>query len=150
MEKAYENLRAVEGVLQITSEVRLKYAEAARSYTQAHQDILDAFMRRVHLVHEPDDDRTFENCTALFNAMRGRDFTHDNLMWALQYLQGRGGRGTKLHWEQRRDPDAPEFRGHRFDRNDPNAYRFAPKSETNRPSLPTHSGNKYLKRRSRA
>ena len=65
-------------------------------------------------------------------------------MLVVQYLQGRGGRGTKLHWEQRKDPDAPEYRGHRFDRNDPNSYRFMPKSETNRSSLPSHSGNKYL------
>jgi len=144
MQKAYEALRADEGVLEVTSEARLKYAEATRGYTQAHQDILDGFLKSVQLVHDPNDDRTFENCTALFNAMRGREFTHDNLMWVVQYLQGRGGRGTKLHWLERRNPDAPDFRGHRFDKNDPESYRFAPKSETNRPSLPSHSANKYL------
>jgi hypothetical protein len=144
LQKAYEALRAVNGVLQITSEARMKFAEATRCYTQAHQDILDAFLQRVHLVHNPNDDRTFENCTAIYRAMAGREWAHDNLMLVVQYLQGRGGRGTKLHWEQRKDPDAPEYRGHRFDRNDPNSYRFMPKSETNRSSLPSHSGNKYL------
>jgi len=129
------------GSLKLRTPAQQKFDQATKGYTQAHQDILDTF---IHLVSDPNDDRTFENCTAIFNGMRGYDFTHDNLLYIVQYLQGRGGRGTKLHWEQRKDPDAPEYRGHRFDRNDPNAYRFAPKSETNRPSLPSHSGNKYL------
>jgi hypothetical protein len=73
--------------------------------------------------------------------MKGYDFTHDNLMYIVQFLQGKG---TKLYWLERKDPDAPTYRGHRFDRDDPNSYRFAPKSETNRPSLPSHSGNRYL------
>jgi len=134
------------GLLKLRSVAQQKYDQALKngSYTQAHQDQLDGFLKSVHLVHDPNDDRTFENCAAIFNAMLGRDFTHDNLMWAVQYLQGRGGRGSKLHWLERKDPDAPEYHGHRFDRNDPNAFRFAPKSDTNNSSLPSHSGNRYL------
>src|SRR5262245_23637701 len=101
------------GLLKLRTPAQQKFDQASRGYTQAHQDILDRLLQQVHLVSDPNDDRTFENCAAIFNAMRGRDFTHDNLMWAVQYLQGRGGRGTKLHWEQRKDPDAREHRrGH--------------------------------------
>jgi len=138
LQKTYESLRAVPGVLQITSEARMKFAEASKGHNQGHQDILDRFFKRVHLVCEQDDDRTFENSTAFYRAMAGRQWTDDNLMWVLQYLQGRG---TKLHWLERRPSDAPEYRGHRFDPNDPNAFRFAPKSDTNNSSLPSHANN---------
>src|SRR5262249_45442357 len=132
------------GALKLRSVAQQKYDQALKNgnYTQAHQDILDRFLQQVHLVSDPNDDRTFENCAAIFNAMRGYDFTSDNLLYVMQYLQGKG---VKLFWSERKDPNkAIEFRAHRFDRNDPNAYRFAPKTETNRPSFPSHSGNRYL------
>ena len=56
LQKTYESLRAVPGVLQITSEARMKFAEATRGYTQAHQDQLDVFLKSVHLVYDPNDD----------------------------------------------------------------------------------------------
>src|SRR5215471_6090786 len=85
LQKTYGSLRAVPGVLQITSEARMKFAEASKGHNQGHQDILDGFFKRVHLVCEQDDDRTFENSTAFYRAMAGRQWTDDNLTWVLQY-----------------------------------------------------------------
>ena len=34
----------------------MKFAEATRGYTQAHQDQLDVFLKSVHLVYDPNDD----------------------------------------------------------------------------------------------
>jgi len=129
------------GRLKLRNPAQQKFDQASRGYNQQNQDLLETWLRHNHLVFDPADDRAFINYSAFYEAMRGREFNGSNLNWCRDYLIGKG---VKLHWLERKDPDAPEYRGHRFDRNDPNVYRFAPKSETNRPSLPSHSGNKYL------
>jgi len=86
-------------------------------------------------VYDPQDDRTFDNCMAFFNAMRGRDFTAANLAWCLQYLQGRGGRGERLRWL-----DCPSRRTNRGHIPTSEAdFRFAPKSDSNHTPLSRHS-----------
>jgi hypothetical protein len=64
--------------------IRRGKATRAGNYTQAHQDILDSWLRRNHLVHDRSDDRMFENCAAIYQGMKGRDFTPDNLNFVLQ------------------------------------------------------------------
>ena len=106
LEDAFNSLSEA-GVLKLRSEAQQKYDAAAQGYTQAQQDTLDTFLKRVHLVHDPGDDRTFANCSAFYQAMRGREFTHDNLAWVLQYIQGKG---VRLHWEDR--PSQVQHRAH--------------------------------------
>jgi len=118
------------GVLKLRSVPQQKYDVAAQGYTQAHQDVLDAWLKRNHLVHDPTDDRTFENCTAFYSAMRNRDFTPDNLNWCLQYLQGKG---QKLHWLDRPTQNPWHDRAHKAV--SPQDYRFAPKEDSNNNSL---------------
>lgn len=131
LEAAFKVL-AEANVLKLRSEAQQKYDAAAQGCTQAQQDILDAFLKRVHLVHDPADDRTFENCTAFYQAMRGREFTHDNLAWVLQYIRGKGAR---LHWEDR--PSQVQHRAHIP--TSPEDYRWAPKSDSNHTPLSRHS-----------
>jgi len=127
LQAAFDKLSEA-GVLKLRSVPQQKYDVAAQGYTQAQQDILDTWLQRNHLVHDPTDDRTFENCTAFFSAMRGRDFTPDNLNWCRDYLIGKG---VKLHFEER--PSQRTTRGHTA--TSPDDFRFASKSDSNNTSL---------------
>jgi hypothetical protein len=111
------------GVLKLRSVSQQKYDEATNGYTQAHQDILDTWLRHNHLVHDPADDRTYENCAALFDAMRGRDFNESNLNWCRDYLVGKG---AKLYFEDR--PTQRTARGHVA--RGPEDFRFAPREDS--------------------
>jgi len=113
-------------------EARIKYDKATIGYEQRHQDVLDGFLKSFHLVHDPSDDRTYENCAAIFDAMKGREWTTDNLRWVVDYLSGRG---KKLHWLER--PSQRINRGHIA--NSPDDFRFAPKESTNQHPLSKHS-----------
>src|SRR5262249_16861375 len=118
---AFKNLSEA-GRLRLKSAAKLRWEQVSKGLSQQTLDALDQGMRRCHLVTEGDEG--FENKASLLGYLQGREVSTESIAAGVQYLQGRGGRGTKLHWEQRKDPDAPEYRGHRFDRNDPNSYRF--------------------------
>jgi hypothetical protein len=120
------------GVLKLRSEAQRKYDAATKGYSQSHQDVLDVFLKRSHLVCDPTDDRTYENCTAFFNAMQGRDWNESNLNWCRDYLVGKG---IKLHFDER--PTQRTDRGHIP--TSPDDFRFAPKSDSNHTPLSRHS-----------
>ena len=96
-------------------------------------------MRQLHLtVH---GDQGFENKANLLGYLQGREISTFNIQRGAEYLMGR--RGVKLHWAAR-PSQAREQRGHRYDANDPNAFRWMPKDEVNRPGGPgllSHSSN---------
>jgi hypothetical protein len=120
------------GVLKLRSVAQQKYDVAVQGYTQAHQDVLDAWLKRNHLVHDPTDDRTFDNCAEIFKAMKGREFNDSNLSWCRDYLIGKG---IKLHFEER--PSQRTSRGHTA--TSPNDFRWAPKEDSNHGPLSRHS-----------
>jgi hypothetical protein len=134
LQRAFDILKQT-GELKLISPEKQKFDDSVRrgGYNQSHVNAVFSFLKTMHLVHDGSD-AGLENAALVMDGLAGRDFTPASMRFAVEYAQSRGT--TKLHWEDRRDPDKPARRG-RHSTDEP--VKFMPKDESNRGFLQGHS-----------
>jgi len=125
------------GVIKLKSDAQLRWEAVSKGMPQHILDALDAGMRQCRLISEGDEG--LENKANLLGYLQGREVTTSNILHGAEYLSG--GKGVRVHWQQRPAQNPPSTRGHQA--TSPEDYRWMKKSESNTPGpgLVSHSNN---------